>query len=92
MGIQLRTKFNTEKKSKDEKRICLNPRIQDPLEKLSTPIRFRPNKYGRTVKDTFRLLKPKLLSDSDRSKHFSGVQKVNCKWSSSCLVKIEEIF
>lgn len=77
MGIQLRTKFNTEKKSKDEERICLNPRIKDPLEKLSTPIQLRHNTYSRTVKDTFRLLKPKLLSDSDQRKHFIDVQKVN---------------
>jgi len=79
MGIQPRTKINTEKKSKDEERICINPRTKDPLEKFSTPVRLRHNKYGRTVKDTFRLLKPKLLSDSDQSKHFSDVQKVNHK-------------
>lgn len=79
MGIQLRTKFNTEKKSKDEERICLNPRIKDPLEKLSTPTGLRHNKYGRIVKDRFRLLKPKLLRDPDQRKHFNHVQKVNHK-------------
>lgn len=78
LGFQLRTKFNTEKKSKDEERIRLNPRIRDPLEKLSSLIRLRHNKY-RTVKDTFTLLKPQLLSDSDQRKHFSDVQKMNCK-------------
>lgn len=73
MGIQLRTEFKTDKKSKNEERIYLNPRIKNPLEKLSTLIQVRHNKYIRTVEDTFRLLNPKLLCDSEQRKHFSDV-------------------
>lgn len=66
MGIQLRTESKTDKKSKNEERIHWNPRIKNPLKKLSTLIRVRHNKYIRTVKDAFRLLNLKPLCDSEQ--------------------------
>lgn len=92
MGIQLRIKFSAEKKSKDEARVCLNPRIKDSLEEASAPMRPGHNKYSRTVKDTFRLLKLNLLSDSDQSKLLSDVQEGKHKKSSSSLVKNFQLF
>lgn len=62
---------------------------QESIRKLATPTRLGCNEYGRKVKDTFKLLKPKVLSDSDQRKHFSDVQKVKHKQSSRCLVKIK---
>lgn len=54
LGIQLRTKFSTERRNQRmKKRVCLSHKIKDPLEKLTTPKRLRYNKYDRTAKDTF---------------------------------------
>lgn len=87
MGNQLRTKFRTDKKSKDEERMYQNLRVKSPLEKQSMPIKITHSAYVRTVKNAFILLNFKLLCDSEQRKHFNDVEKVNSKYSGSHLDK-----